>query len=110
MSFFKKLFHRADKEIEAKEQEVFLSLDDAFVHNFQKKGGKFLYSTEINEVQDNITKILEENSWKSVTCFDTDLKKLLKNKNVDLLEAHEENIPFFTTCEHLISDNGEILF
>ena len=38
MEFFKKLFNIANnKDKEIKEQEVDLSLDDLFVHNFIKK-------------------------------------------------------------------------
>ena len=43
MNFLKKLFNLPIKEdIEIQRQEVDLSLDDLFVHNFIEKGGKFL--------------------------------------------------------------------
>ncbi len=48
MSFFKKIFSSkitTSTEKEIKKQEVHLSLDDLFVHNFIDKGGKFLYCT-----------------------------------------------------------------
>ena len=65
-SFFKKLFSniRSSKENAAKMQEVHLSLDDAFVHNFINKGGKFLYCITEKEVANNIDRIVEENKWK----------------------------------------------
>ena len=50
MNFFKKLFNTPSQEDnEIKKQEVELSLDDLFVHNFLKKGGKFLYCIKKEE-------------------------------------------------------------
>ena len=45
MSFLKKLFKSKESTAENadKKPEVKLSLDDAFVHHFISKGGKFLY-------------------------------------------------------------------
>ena len=111
MSFFKKLFSKtSSKEQEAKKQEVHLSLDDAFVHHFIEKGGKFLYCVSENEVAGNLSHILNETSWDQITCFDEDLKKMLKKQKVNVAQEFNQAFPFFTTCEHLISDNGDILF
>ncbi len=112
MSFFKKLFNskESSKENVAKKQEVHLSLDDAFVHNFINKGGKFLYCISDKEVSKNLDLILEENKWKEVTCHDKDVKKLLSKSKVKARKDFDTAFPFFTTCEHLISDNGDILF
>lgn len=111
MSFFKKLFSKtSSKEQEAKKQEVHLSLDDAFVHNFIEKGGKFLYCVSDQEVSNNLSQILKETSWEKITCFHKDLKKILKKEKVKITSEFDMTFPFFTTCEHLISDNGDILF
>jgi len=111
MSFFKKLFSKtSSKEQEAKKQEVHLSLDDAFVHHFIEKGGKFLYCISQNEVTTNLNQILKETSWDQITCLDADLKKVLQKENVKVTSEFDNVFPFFTTCEHLISDNGDILF
>lgn len=112
MSFFKKLFNSktSSEENAAKKQEVHLSLDDAFVHNFINKGGKFLYCITEEEVTRNIDRILEENNWEKVTCVDKNIKKYLKKSKLKLSSDFENSFPFFTTCEHLISDNGDILF
>ena len=109
MSFFKKLFNISKKEEHVKEQEVDLSLDDSFVHHFIKKGGKFLYSTNIKEVIDNLESILKENNWDEVTCIDNDLLSLLKKSKIAVKKSFFDEIPFFTTCEHLIANNGDIL-
>ena len=113
MNFIKKLFGNyteAKKDQEIKKQEVSLSLDDAFVHNFINKGGKFLYCTKMDEVLANLQNILLENSWDTLICSDFDLLKLAKNTNVKTIEKFGNAYPFFTTCEHLISNEGNIMF
>jgi len=111
MSFFKKLFNiQSSKDQEAKQQEVHLSLDDAFVHHFIEKGGKFLYCITEQEVQNNLEQVFKENQWQVATCTDKLLKSYLKKINIKSSEAFDKTTPFFTTCEHLISDNGDILF
>jgi len=110
MSFFKKLFNISNKEEEIKEQEVNLSLDDSFVHYFIEKGGKFIYCTTIKEVNNSLQNIAKENNWDEITCFDNDLIGLLRKNKLAANPSFLEEIPFFTTCEHLIADNGDILF
>ena len=111
MSFFKKLFGKtSSKEQEAKKQEVHLSLDDAFVHHFIEKGGKFLYCVSHDEVIVNLGHIVGENNWKKVTCTNKELQDFLKANKVKSVSDFDKTLPFFTTCEHLISDNGDILF
>ncbi|CAM1349390.1 hypothetical protein [Tenacibaculum crassostreae] len=113
MNFFKKLFksyQESSKEKVIKQQEVYLSLDDSFVHHFINKGGKFLYCTSIKEVTNNLKNILTENNWKKVTCTDYDLLKIIDKVDVTNQNYPSDSIPFFTSCEHLIADKGEILF
>ena len=67
MKYLKKLFNISNKEDkEIQKQEVALSLDDLFVHNFIKKGGKFLYCLEKDEIFENVKNILLENKWNSI--------------------------------------------
>ena len=66
MNIFKKIYKsykESSIEKQINEQEVILSLDDSFVHNFINKGGKFLYCTSITEVANNLKHILQENNW-----------------------------------------------
>jgi hypothetical protein len=111
MKYLKKLFNipiKEDKEIE--KQEVALSLDDLFVYNFIKKGGKFLYCLQKNEVIENIKKILLENNWTNILVTDTKLLPFLDEKGVQVTEKHQKSLPYFTSCEHLIADGGDVLF
>ena len=112
MNFFKKLF-KSSKESSQEQinnQPVNLSLDDLFVHNFINKGGKFLYCTSINEVIIHLESILNENNWNQLTCTDYDLLKIAKQLQLNTSPNHSKTLPFFTSCEHLIANRGDILF
>lgn len=114
MSFLKKLFNKSEKSPEDKEiqkQEVILSLDDLFVHNFIKKGGKFLYSTSQEEVTSHLIDILDENKWTNITCLnEVQLSYFLDRLSIEINTNTNLKTPIFTTCEHLISNSGSILF
>ena len=112
MNFLKKLFksNKPTKQEETINPRVNLSLEDVFVNNFITKGGKFLYCVSEKEIINNLTKILSENNWNTITCFDEDIKVFLTKLNVTVQREVDITKPFFTTCEHLISDNGDILF
>jgi len=112
MNFLKKLFGNSEsrKEQEIKKQDVSLALDDSFVHNFINKNGKFLYCTKMDEVLVNFQNILRENKWDNVICSDIDLLKLTKKVKINSDESFSNLHPFFTTCEHLIANDGSIMF
>lgn len=116
MSLIKKLEQlfnlriKSSKEKEIEEHPVDLSLDDFFVHNFINKSGKFLYCSSDEEALNNLHQIIKENHWYSITCFDSSLKKLTSTIPINLISEINENAPFLTKCEHLIAENGSILF
>lgn len=116
MSLLKKLeqlFSNQKKSSEEKtieEQPVHLSLDDFFVHNFINNGGKFLYCNSPEEALNNLHHIVKENHWYSITCFDKKLIQFTSSIPLNLSAIINKNAPFFTKCEHLISENGSILF
>ncbi|MBN4082846.1 MAG: hypothetical protein COC16_04315 [Lutibacter sp.] len=112
MSFFKKLFN-SPKEKETKEPTLDLenlSLDQIFVQNFLKNNGKFLYCTTLEEVTLNLANIVQENSWEAIICIDNDLLKLVKTIPINTIEIFNNSHPIFISCEHLIAENGSILF
>lgn len=112
MNFFKKLFN-TPKEKKTKESSVNLenlSLDQSFVQNFLSKKGKFLYCTTLEEVTLNLAQIAEENQWKDLICNDLDLLKLVKAIGINTTEKFSDSLPLFVGCEHLIAENGNILF
>ncbi|WP_372793591.1 hypothetical protein [Lutibacter sp.] len=112
MSFFKKLFNTPkDKEIEEQNLDLeSLPLDQIFVQNFIKNNGKFLYCTTLEEVTENLSNIIQENYWDTLICNDNDLFKLTKTLSVKTKDTFDNTLPFFTSCEHLIAENGSILF
>jgi hypothetical protein len=114
MNIFKKIFSgktESAKTAEIKKQDVALSLDDLFVHNFINKGGKFLYSLTFSELSKNLISVLDENSWKNITCLeDEKLSRYLDQLSIEINDNTNKRTPIFTTCEHLISDTGGILF
>ena len=115
MNLFKKLFNPKKEEsdvgyLEPSIDTENLSLDDIFVHNFIKKGGRFLYCSTKEEVHQNLLNIFNENDWDDAVCLDEKLNSFLtiidKNSTTKIIA----DLPFFTCCEHLISDNGSVLF
>lgn len=112
MSLFKKIFNTPKpKKPETTENDVkHLSLDQEFVKNFIDKNGKFLYCTSLEEVTLHLSNIIKENNWETVICNDADLLKLIKTIEVKTVEDLSAKYPYFTTCEHLIAENGSLLF
>jgi hypothetical protein len=112
MDFFKKLFNTPKQKETIDEDLEFqnLPIDQIFVKNFIKNKGKFLYCTTLQEVTLNLSNIIQENSWKTLSCNDYDLLKLVKAIKVETTEELNKKMPFFLSCEHLIAENGSILF
>lgn len=112
MSFFKKLFNTPKPE-EPKSSDLEsenLPLDQIFVKRFIENKGKFLYCTSLPEVTANIASIVKENSWEEIICNDNDLQKLVKSVDVKTADTLSNKSPLFVSCEHLIAENGSILF
>ena len=113
MSFLKKIFSsQKNRNVETEEPKeiINLPLDENFVQNFTKKGGKFIYCSHQEEVNQNLKNILEENVWEEAFCTNDDLQKLLLIANSNSLEKFKTKTPFFTTCEYLIAKDGNIMF
>ena len=112
MSFLKNIFNSPkQKESEVEHPEIEnLSLDQIFVKNFISNKGKFLYCTTLPEVIENLSEIIQENKWEILNCNDVDLLKLCKKVGVNTSDDVSNSHPFFVGCEHLIAENGSILF
>lgn len=87
-----------------------VSLDETFVQKFIDKGGKFLYCTNQEEINQHLSDIIKENQWEKVVCFNNDLNKILTIVDSDSTSVVNKQYPFFTYCEHLLADEGSILF
>ena len=73
MKFFNSLFkgnssRKKSKEDQEREQSKFMPkvkivIEERFIIKFIDNGGKFLYSENYNELNENLSLILKENSW-----------------------------------------------
>ena len=80
--FFKNIIKTSQKEESEKEIELDddLSIDELFVKKFIHKGGKFLYCSDLEEVEKNLVQVLQENQWNNVVTFNDELREeTLKN-------------------------------
>jgi len=116
MSFFdkflKKIVKISQKEEQHKDtqQDEELSVDELFVKKFIHKGGKFLYCSDLDELEKNLIQVLQENQWNNVVSFDENLKELLTKINSAKTTKIIPSLPFLTYCECLIANDGSILF
>ncbi|UMB60470.1 hypothetical protein MHL31_15485 [Lutibacter sp. A80] len=112
MNLFKKLFSTPKQKVteEPSSELQNLPLDQIFVENFIKNNGKFLYCTTLQEVVLNLKNIIQENYWETINCNDNDLLKLIKSLNIKTTNKLSNKFPTFLSCEHLIAENGSILF
>lgn len=121
MSFFKKLFGISDDtsknngESEDNKSpyltEANTPIDEMFMLNFKKNGGKFVYCDSLEEISENFINILEENDWfeKEAICFDNRLHYLLDDNKINRNDVKEPSF-LLCSCETLIAQNGSILF
>ncbi|GAB1307437.1 hypothetical protein KH5_01200 [Urechidicola sp. KH5] len=112
MNLLKKIFRSSENEApkEPIEVPVVLELDDLFVHHFIKKGGKFLYCTSEVDVAQNIANIIEENDWDKLSYKSKTTLRFLSTVEAQLTPGCNASVPFVTTCESLIAEDGSILF
>ncbi|MGC1470998.1 MAG: LUD domain-containing protein [Psychroserpens sp.] len=119
MSLFRKIFglkNTPEENIRSEERgkympEIKLPVDEQFTINFKANGGKFLYCENMHEIQDSLKSILEENNWQDdkVLLFDQRLSDVFKEFKFNKTKRISESSYFFSTCEHLISDDGSLL-
>jgi len=88
-----------------------LPIDEKFTIHFKKNGGKFLYCDSFREVSEALRNIVEENQWKNAPFFimDERLEQKFSKEDISFTQQANNSEIFFTTCEHLIAQNGSIL-
>jgi hypothetical protein len=117
MSLFRKFFTSGqtnsndEKEINNLSFEQNIPIDEQFIFNFKRNGGKFLYCDSLSEVKEQFENILEENDWfeGEAICYEPTLFPLL-NENKILFEQPKNPNFLLATCENLVSDEGSISF
>jgi hypothetical protein len=119
MSLFKKFFssiNPASEEGNDTENNKFSIQNDApieekFIYNFNKNGGKFLYCENETELKDHFEHILEENDWfeGEALCYEPDLIGMLDENKITHQKTSNPSF-LLANCENLIADEGSILF
>jgi len=118
MSVFRKIFgsNSGKSKLEKEDQQRFLPdedspIDEKFTINFNNNGGKFLYCETSSELQTNLNKIIEENSWsdKTALILNPGLKDKFDWYDFNTTKKIEEADFLFTTCEYLIASDGSLL-
>ena len=119
MSLFRKIFgsntppseEEKDKEYSKYSPDINAPLDEQFIYNFKRNGGKFLYCENEAEVKDHFENILEENDWfeNEALCYEPKLFSILEENKIGYHEAKKPSF-LLANCENLIADEGSILF
>ena len=120
MNFFNNLFKGNSSRNKSKEDQergqskfmpkVKVAIEERFIINFIDNGGKFLYSENYNELNENLSLILKENNWVKEDLLITNNKIKSNYKLPNSIKVNQENSKCFVTdCENLIADDGSIL-
>ncbi|EAR14223.1 MULTISPECIES: LUD domain-containing protein [Robiginitalea] len=120
MGLFDKLFGGGKKKKRSKETvqtrgvhmpDLQIPVDEKFTIQFKKNGGKFIYCDNFEEVREALKNIVEENQWQEASFFvmNPALEERFKNENLRFSSKSAQSGVFFTTCEHLVAQNGSIL-
>lgn len=120
MGLFDKLFGGGNQKKVSKETaetrgahmpDLNIPVDEKFTIHFKKNGGKFLYCDSFTEISQALRNIVGENDWQDHPFYalDLKLKERFSKENVKFIDDSKLSEVFFTTCEHLIAQNGSIL-
>lgn len=88
-----------------------IPVDEKFTIHFKQNGGKFIYCISDSEISKALKNIVEENNWQNEPFYvmNDRLAEKFKKEPITFTENAKNSDVFFTTCEHLIAQNGSIL-
>lgn len=119
MGLFEKLFGGGKKKVSNELTEtrgmhmpdLDIPVDEKFTIYFKKNGGKFIYCDGFSDVRQALKNIVEENSWQNIPFFSMDkrLEDKFSKEAITFTDKPNNSPIFFTTCEHLVAQNGSIL-
>ncbi|MRI00449.1 lactate utilization protein B/C [Kriegella sp. EG-1] len=118
MGLFDKLFGGGKKVSKETAQtrgahmpDLNIPVDEKFTIHFKKNGGKFLYCDSLKEISLALSNIISENNWQSepFLVLDNRLSKKFSKEKINFIDQSGSSEIFFTTCEHLIAQDGSIL-
>lgn len=107
----KKVFKETAETRGAHMPDLNIPIDEKFTIHFKKNGGKFLYCDSLIEISQALKNIIAENSWQNHPFYvlDTDFQDKFSKENIEFTGNSKQSEVFFTSCEHLIAQNGSIL-
>jgi hypothetical protein len=115
MGFFDRIFGKkieSDENTSAPKESDSESLpvDELFLREFTKSGGKFLYCENQDEVDRFFGDIIEENGWQEndILCLDAELIDRYTSI-AHFTDRYSKPMIFTTKCEHLIANQGSVL-
>lgn len=120
MGLFDKLFGGGKKAKRSRETvqtrgvhmpDLKIPVDEKFTIQFKKNGGKFIYCDNFEEILEALKNIRQENNWEKAAFFTLNpaLKQRFSSEQISFAETLSGAPVFFTTCEHLVAQNGSIL-
>ncbi|WP_405413496.1 LUD domain-containing protein [Maribacter sp. Asnod1-A12] len=88
-----------------------IPVDEKFTIHFKQNGGKFIYCDSDVEISSAVQNIIIENNWQNEPFFvlDERLAQKFSKESITFTNNARQSEVFFTTCEHLIAQNGSIL-
>ncbi len=113
--FFSSISSNPDKSKEINSNNFFPEneplIEEEFVANFKKNGGKFLSCENLEDLKEQFENILQENDWfeTDVLCYENSFFELLNENNLHFERPINPKF-VLTACESLISRDGAILF
>ncbi len=114
MQFFKNLFSSNKKDYnkiqkEAEETRMNLPLDEMFVVNYKKAGGKFFYPENMEELQNQLKGLLKLLNEDRFVAIDRGYYHFLIKLKLPVTSKIENNGILIGGCEYLIAEEGAIL-
>jgi len=118
MSFFKRLLGIQEKKSDTKKSDKskFMPIekppiDELFMLNFKKNGGKFIYCENKDELLQNFKNILLENDWEAQAFYSHNIDRdslFLRDLGLEFSNDKTASV-LVGNCEYLIANNGSIL-
>jgi len=118
MSLFKRLLGLKSKKssVEDTDDNKFMPtekppIDELFMINFKKNGGKFIYCEDKDELLDNFNAILNENDWNNKPIYSHQIDKdqtFLKDLGLEFTPDKNVEV-LISNCEYLIANTGAIM-
>lgn len=119
MSLFRKIFGSNNPDSEGEKESEYSKfspdsetpIEEQFIYNFKKNGGKFLYCETEAEVKDHFENILEENDWfeGEALCYEPSLFAILEENKIAHYKTSNPSF-LLANCENLIAAEGSVLF